>query len=164
MKMKSQKPKIKEVFISSLVSPKDQSLVEMVYSEEQDSTSFVQYFNGEIDEREYLEKDDGKTRLLPFPPDYDLVKNKVVLFPSYPEEYNSDSDLLKGIRQFIHRYLDVSEFFEHIASYYVMFTWVYDCFNELPYLRALGDYGSGKSRFTEYFDRSWRLSAASEKI
>ena len=51
MKMKSQKPKIKEVFISSLVSPKDQSLVEMVYSEEQDSTSFVQYFNGEIDER-----------------------------------------------------------------------------------------------------------------
>jgi hypothetical protein len=35
---------------------------------------------------------------------------------------------------------------ERMAAYYVVFTWVYDGFNELPYLRFRGDYGSGKTR------------------
>ena len=29
----------------------------------------------------------------------------------------------------------------------MLFTWIYDSFNEVPYLRVRGDYGSGKSRF-----------------
>ena len=37
--------------------------------------------------------------------------------------------------------------FEAISAYYVLFSWLYDRFNELPYLRVRGDYGSGKSRF-----------------
>ena len=39
-----------------------------------------------------------------------------------------------------------AELFETIASYYVLFSWVYDSFNELPYLRVRGDTGSGKTR------------------
>lgn len=138
--------KEKKNYISSLVNNQDESIIEMLYSEERGETSLCQYFDGEIDTREYIEKDE-KTKLYPFPPDHDLVKNKVVLFPSYAKEYKDDKELLEEIKGFIHKYLDVSEFFELIASYYTLFTWVYDCFNELPYLRALGDYGSGKSRF-----------------
>jgi hypothetical protein len=33
------------------------------------------------------------------------------------------------------------------VSHYVLLTWVYDRFNELPYLRLRGDFGSGKTRF-----------------
>ena len=36
--------------------------------------------------------------------------------------------------------------FEKVATYYVLLTWLYDAFNELPYLRLRGDYGSGKTR------------------
>jgi len=36
-----------------------------------------------------------------------------------------------------------------LAAYYVLFTWLYDCFNTVPYLRALGDYGTGKSRLKD---------------
>lgn len=43
--------------------------------------------------------------------------------------------------------MDVSPLFESIASYYVLLSWVYDSFNELPYLRLRGDPGSGKRRF-----------------
>ena len=43
--------------------------------------------------------------------------------------------------------MDVSPLFEKIASYYILFSWVYDGFNELPYLRVRGDPGSGKTRF-----------------
>jgi len=63
-----------------------------------------------------------------------------------PSEYDSEAKLIEEIRAFIHRYVDVSLLFEQIASYYVLFTWVYDAFNELPYLRLRGDTGSGKTR------------------
>jgi tRNA A37 threonylcarbamoyladenosine biosynthesis protein TsaE len=36
--------------------------------------------------------------------------------------------------------------FENVATHYVLLTWLYDAFNELPYLRLRGDYGSGKTR------------------
>src|SRR3989442_1692419 len=86
-------------------------------------------------------------RLVPYSPRNNLLTNEVVLFPSEPLEYGSEQELLEGIKAFIHRYVDISPLFEQIASYYVLFTWVYDAFNELPYLRLRGDTGSGKTRF-----------------
>ena len=32
------------------------------------------------------------------------------------------------------------------AAHYVLLSWVYDVFNELPYLRFRGDFGTGKTR------------------
>jgi hypothetical protein len=40
----------------------------------------------------------------------------------------------------------VSATFEKVATYYVLLSWLYDAFNELPYLRLRGDFGSGKTR------------------
>lgn len=79
----------------------------------------------------------------------EMVTKGVVLFPSDICEYGSDKKLLGEILEFIHRYVDVSEFFEKLSAYYVLFSWVYDNFNTLPYLRVLGDYGSGKTRFLQ---------------
>src|SRR5213594_2627325 len=86
-------------------------------------------------------------RLTPYSPRNNLLTNEVVLFPCEPSEYESEQELVEGIKAFIRRYVDVSPLFEQIASYYVLFTWVYDAFNELPYLRLRGDTGSGKTRF-----------------
>ena len=33
-----------------------------------------------------------------------------------------------------------------MAAHYVLFSWVYDAFNEVPYIRFQGDYGTGKTR------------------
>jgi len=125
--------------------------IEMVYDRESNTTRFVC-----LDEH-------GKIRFLndfcldpredwslePYPASNSIVSKGLVLFPSEPIEYGKDEDLIQEIQVFIHRYLDVSRFFEKIASYYVLFSWVYDSFNELPYLRAIGDYGSGKTRFLQ---------------
>ena len=80
-------------------------------------------------------------------PGNNLIKNDVVLLPSGPEEYGSEADLIAAIQAFIHRYVDLTPQFERLVSYYVLFTWLYDAFNELPYFRIRGDYGSGKTRF-----------------
>lgn len=41
-------------------------------------------------------------------------------------------------------YVDLSPAFEEVSSVYVLFSWLYDDFDALPYLRVRGDYGSGK--------------------
>src|SRR2546425_944965 len=53
----------------------------------------------------------------------------------------------RGLPNFLHRYVDLNPVFERLASYYVLLTWIYDDFNEVPYLRVRGDAGSGKTRF-----------------
>jgi hypothetical protein len=83
-------------------------------------------------------------------PLYDnLIEKGVIRFPVAPEPYGSERDLYDLVQHFIHKYVAVSEFYERLSSYYVLFSWLHDRFNTLPYLRALGDYGTGKSRFLQ---------------
>ena len=124
----------------------DGAILEMVYHPAEKRTSFVFWKDGEWKFEPALSVDPFR-RLVPYSPNNNLIKNEVVLLPSQPEEYGSEEGLLDEIQSFIHRYVDVSPLFEKIASYYVLFSWVYDGFNELPYLRVRGDPGSGKTRF-----------------
>ena len=79
----------------------------------------------------------------------DLLRKRVILLPSKPIEYGNEQLLIESIQSFIHKYLDISPLFEQIASYYVLFSWIFEKFNEVPYLRAIGDFGSGKTRFLQ---------------
>ena len=60
--------------------------------------------------------------------------------------FTTQAALIAAIQAFVHRYVDLSPVFEEIAAHYVLLSWVYDAFNELPYLRLRGDYGTGKTR------------------
>lgn len=80
--------------------------------------------------------------------DEELILGGDVLFATDRMESGSEQELLRAIRSFIHRWLDVPAYYENIASYYVLLTWFYDAgYETIPYLRALGEYGSGKTRF-----------------
>lgn len=129
----------------STVFDKDR-ILEMVYRPDEKRTAFVFWKDGNWNFEPGLSVGSFH-RLVPYSPNNNLIKNEVVLFPSEPEEYGSEEGLLSEIQSFIHRYVDVSPLFEKIASYYALFSWVYDGFNELPYLRLRGDPGSGKTRF-----------------
>ncbi|HEV7766394.1 MAG TPA: hypothetical protein VGQ76_15425 [Thermoanaerobaculia bacterium] len=86
-------------------------------------------------------------RLVPYSATNNLVKHNVVLFPSEPAEYGDEAALVSSIKAFLRRYVDVSEDFELLSIYYILFSWVYDAFHETPYLRVRGGYGSGKTRY-----------------
>jgi hypothetical protein len=120
-------------------------VVEMVYDPAAGETAFVRYEAGSWTVEPAIEVAAG--RLVPMSPRNNLLVHDVVLFPSAPEEYGTEGELLSAVRSFIHRYVDLSPAFEELAASYVLFTWLYDAFEELPYLRVRGDYGSGKSRF-----------------
>jgi hypothetical protein len=121
-------------------------ILEMVYRPQERQTAFIVWQHGGWT-REQRFCPDPSLSLVPYSPTNNLLQHAVVLLPSEPEEYGSEEVLVNEIQAFIHRYVDVSPLFEKIASYYVLFSWVYDSFNELPYLRLRGDPGSGKTRF-----------------
>lgn len=118
---------------------------------ERDGTARVSFAlrmpDGRIEQRGMV--DAAGVTYVPYPASMGLITKKVILFPSGPEQYGDQRTLLRRVREFIHAYLDVDPFYEKLASYYVLFSWVYDLFETLPYLRALGDYGTGKSRFLQ---------------
>ena len=124
----------------------DGSILETVYDPEQHETRFALWHDGAWAYEEYHTINPIQ-RLVPYSPSNILIRNQIVRLPSSPQEYDSEERLVADIRTFIHRYVDVSPLFEKVASYYVLFSWVYDGFNELPYLRVRGDPGSGKTRF-----------------
>lgn len=121
-------------------------LVEMVYDPVAQKTQFV---CGSADAWGYEESIDlsPSERLVPYSATNNLVKHRVVLFASEPEEYGEESVLISRIRAFLRKFVEVSEGFELLSTYYVLFTWVYDAFHEVPYVRVRGGYGSGKTRF-----------------
>lgn len=124
----------------------DGRIVEMVYDAAERRTALVVGTGDDWRQEPTIEVAPGE-RLVPYGARNNLVRHGIVLFPSVPAEYGSEQDLVREVRAYLHRYLDVGPSFEQIASYYVLFTWLYDRFNELPYLRVRGDAGSGKTRF-----------------
>lgn len=121
-------------------------LLEMVYAPAERKTRFVVGV-GEMWRLEDSFLASPTERLVPYSPTNNLVKHGVVLFASEPAEYGDETTLVSRIRDFVHRYVDVSEDYETVAVYYILFTWLYDAFHEVPYVRIRGGFGSGKTRF-----------------
>ena len=124
----------------------DRQLVELVYDRDKRRTSLAVWNGATWRLEDTITLDNGR-RLIPYSAENNLIQNEVILLPSKPEEYGTEAELVQEIQAFIHRYVDISPRFERIASHYVLFSWIFDSFNELPYLRLRGDYGSGKTRF-----------------
>ncbi|MEK7538493.1 MAG: hypothetical protein AAB552_01490 [Patescibacteria group bacterium] len=122
----------------------DGSILELIYESGTPTTQFVLYRDGSITMEASM--DAGNEHLVPISPGNNLLKHKAVLLPTCSELYTSTQSLMAELQAYLYRYIDLSPSFLRIASCYVLLSWVYDAFNELPYLRLRGDYGSGKTR------------------
>lgn len=132
--------------ISAILS--NGSVIELVRTLDRSVTRFALWEQGTCRPVEWFVDDTGRVRV-PFQADNTLIANEVVLLPSWHEAYGSQQDLLSEISTFVSTYVALSESFAHIVRAYVLLTWVFDAFNELPYLRVQGDFGSGKTRFLQ---------------
>ena len=140
---KSSKKEEDVIEIYSKILP-DGTFVETYYDQTSEKTGFFVCEKGKVTKKAYIKV--GEKTYMPPPPDNNLVSGQFVKLPSDIDSFDSEQGLIDEIKAFIHEYVEVSPAFEEIASFYVLFSWVYDAFHELPYLRVLGDYGTGKSR------------------
>lgn len=78
-----------------------------------------------------------------------MCETGLVRFPSNPAPYVSAEKLIQDIKEFIRRYASVPEEWLSIIALYILMTWVYDRFTAVPYLRFLGEPGTGKTRLLQ---------------
>lgn len=123
----------------------DGTIIELIRDVETGGTAFAVGRGNDVNVVQTVELEDGTTAL-PIPATNNLIRHRAVLLPGRPEPFANVTTLLADIRAYIARYVDLSPDFLVVASAYVLFSWVYDAFNELPYLRFRGDFGSGKTR------------------
>ncbi|MDD3375159.1 MAG: bifunctional DNA primase/polymerase [Candidatus Omnitrophica bacterium] len=151
---KKDKKKIKKnkFLETSFIVLEDGQIAEMVCDRADQKVQFAVY-DKETGESRLTDSVlyNGKT-VIPYQNDFLInpvnpTETPVVLLPSKTEEYNLDKELFDEIKCFIHKHVGLNECFEKLATIYVMFSWLYDCFTVLPYIRVLGDFGTGKSRF-----------------
>lgn len=122
----------------------DGTLVELLYREE--ATSFaIRAPDGTIRIEPGFELASGE-RLVPYSAGNNLLASGCVQFPSDVVQFDEKDALLADIRAFIRLYVDLEPLAEDIATHYVLLSWVHDAFNEVPYLRFQGRFGSGKTR------------------
>lgn len=128
-----------EIFEMSFTLLKDGRIAEEVYNS--DGAKFAVWDGNNV---EYLEE--IKKGVVVKPLVNDAIFTGAVKLPSEAKGYGTLQELLDSIQNHVHKYLDISEDMEVFASWYILLSWVYDRVNTLPYLRALGDSGTGKSR------------------
>lgn len=76
-----------------------------------------------------------------------------VILPEGIKEYKNTSELIKEIKTFIHKYVDLPEQYETFSAWYILLSWVYDKLNTINYMRVLGDTGLGKTRYLDAVGR-----------
>lgn len=143
--MTKQNTKRERIVSAGTVLP-DGTLVEAIFDPHTNTTAFLVGDQNKQFLRSEVILSDG-TQLLPPSPHNNLIKHGVLLLPSGPQEYGAEDVLLWCIEAYIKRYCDLPEDFVKTAAAYIMLSWVYDRFNELPYLRLSGTFGTGKTRF-----------------
>ncbi len=119
-------------------------LVELVYDPEKRQTALAVGSADAVSIEESVEF--GGTRLVPWKATNNLIRHETLLLPEKPEEFGTVVDLIAEIESHFTRYIDLSAELRRVVAGYILLTWVYDAFNELPYLRFRGDLGSGKTR------------------
>lgn len=132
----------KELLVSAVL--KDGALIETIFNPKDATTGFVAHDAGRLSQQATIER--NGIGYIPVRPGNDLIKHKALLFPSSVAPIGTIEELLAEIDAYITRYLSLADDARHLAGAYVLLSWLYDAFRELPYLRFRGDYGTGKTR------------------
>ena len=81
--------------------------------------------------------------------DYDGIKYRQFFLPQEPAGYGRDEILEKEIYEFLDYWCDYPKEFKILDVAYIKLTWIADLLSVVPYRRALGEWGTGKSRWAE---------------
>lgn len=142
--MENKKEKRERISIASKVFV-DGRIAELVYLKDVKQTRLAVFDGASTTLVTECEGEDG-AQLVPVRASNSLVRHDAIRLPEGPTPYGDVASLVAEIRAYIERYVVLSDWFRSFAAYYILFTWVYDAFQEVPYLRVQAHWGAGKTR------------------
>lgn len=80
---------------------------------------------------------------------YDDIERCLLFLPEEPINYGKEEGLDKELYDFLDYWCDYPDEFKILDVAYIKMTWVFDWLITVPYRRALGEWGTGKSRWAE---------------
>jgi len=115
---------------------------------------FVRYDLSEADQWgappiKFIDKIQLPSKEVLVPGNIEWIEKGFLILPSGVKEYYGDENLFNNLVEFLKRYILLDEKFYKLIASYIFLTWSYNRFPEIPYLRFLGDYATGKSRALE---------------
>lgn len=119
---------------------------EQIYHRNTGYSEFVTLLNGKLMYAPELIINNVK--ILPIN-DIKALEKNVVILANKPEPYIDKFKLQHEIKKYINKWLYISKKHRSLASLYVILSWVTDNLSTIGYLRALGDYGTGKTRYLD---------------
>jgi hypothetical protein len=123
----------------------DGHIADLIFDPVTETTAFAVSKDGRIEILASFKLPNGEC-LVPISAGNNLLKHRAVLLPIEPEPFGSMEALVSEIESYLDRYVDLTPGFKTVVTFYILLTWLYDAFNELPYLRFRGEPGSGKTR------------------
>jgi len=82
-----------------------------------------------------------------------LVETGTVLVPDKATEYGQLDDLILALVSHINKYVEVDEDFLYLSTAYILFTYRYSDVSNLGYIRVIGEFECGKSRYLQAVGR-----------
>ncbi|MBL6613172.1 MAG: hypothetical protein ISP45_04120 [Reyranella sp.] len=137
MEKRSSKPTLISAFSDSLI-------IETVYRPQTAATAFVIARGRSIETAADWRSPRGP--VVPVSPRNNLIAHGAIHLPSRPTDSGTVLELATDITTYLRRYVSLDEDALRLCASYALLTWMFDAFNELPYLRFRGDYGTGKTR------------------
>ena len=123
----------------------DKIIIEQVYDKALNESHYVKY-DSVTKQFDRIKEYEHNGKILKPIVGEELVED-VVILPTKATDYVDEDVLDERIKNFIYKWLDVDKLFLYNAINNIKFYWLYDRFETVNYLRALGDTGTGKSRF-----------------
>jgi hypothetical protein len=122
-------------------------LAETIYDRKRRRRHFAVWHrtDGKVTIEPFLIRPDG-SRILPPPDRFDNVGRHVILLASGVAPYGPQEQLIARIKKLLHKYADIPDWWKELIAHYILMTWVFDRFTAVPYLRFLGEPGTGKTR------------------
>ena len=144
-KKKEEVEEVEEIVWISNVNPTTGRMLETVVDHNERKTGFIlrEENTGEI--KRLNEYD----HIGPLKYSNGMIKNRFIKLSSDIQEYGNPIDLFGEIKEFITKYVEIPTDFINVCTTYAMLTFVYDKFRTIPYLRVVGTFGTGKTRFQE---------------
>ena len=123
-------------------------LCEEVYDPDAETVAFEVYDERTGDRTVVPSFEMGSTLYEPL--DDALLRFKTVLLPQKSGPTCDTAVLIEKIRELLRQYIaGLDQATLTILVHFILYTWLFDRFKTAPYLRIIGDYGSGKTRLVE---------------